>query len=417
MKKIFTLFALSVSMLGMAQSWNGSAEMWTAGDGSQQNPYVLESAGNVAYLIQTVNAGETYEGKYFVLSQDVDMCNVETLPMGKFNKYFDTDNYITVDKSTYFLGTLDGKKHTIKNLNIKYVEASDGSAGSTLGGTGFLACSSEKTTVRQLILAGKVTGGEVTGGFVGQMNGGLIEECCNMMTINGESYTGGIAGVVEAGKIVACCNYGEVNGATEIAGIVGQGAETGQVSYCYNTAAVTSVGFGGAGIGGALYDTFAVSNCYSIGKITGNSSPYLGSPQAIVSDKGYSATVDNCYYIADYTGVEDANATAKSETEMKSADMLKLLNGDSDYFTIVESMNNGLPVLKWQTEEAEGVKDVTIDSKLIVAGRTVMASEGTISVYDLCGKCVANGKQATLDAGLYIVTINGTGAAKKLIIK
>jgi hypothetical protein len=418
MKKIVTIIALSTSMLSMAQNWDGTAEAWTSGSGSEQDPYILQTAGNIAYLTEQVNNGTTYEGVYFALGQDIDMCNVETLPIGKFNKYFDTDTNETVDASTYFLGTFDGKKHVIKNLNIKYVEESDGSFGSTLGGTGFFACLSNQSVIRQLTLSGKVTGGDVTGGFVGQMTGGLIEECCNEMAITAESYTGGIAGVIEGGAIVACYNSGEINGATEIGGIIGQGAENGSVSYCYNTASVTSKGFGGAGIGGALYDNFSISNCYSIGAISGQSSQWLGSPQAIVSDKGSDATVNACYYVADLAGVDDPNATEKSSEEMKSSDILSLLNGDGDYFTLSAELNGGFPVLKWQIEESNGVNDIAANTvNLNISGRTVSVADGSFTVYDLNGKRVANGQSATLNAGIYIIATTGSKSAKKLIIK
>jgi len=69
MKKIVTIIALSTSMLSMAQNWDGTAEAWTSGSGSEQDPYILQTAGNIAYLTEQVNNGTTYEGVYFALGQ------------------------------------------------------------------------------------------------------------------------------------------------------------------------------------------------------------------------------------------------------------------------------------------------------------------------------------------------------------
>lgn len=413
MKKFFTLSALlGMSLLALAQTWDGTAEPWTVGDGTADNPYQIKTPGNLAYLIEQVNAGNSFQNSFVVLANDIDMAGVETLPIGKFDKYYDGANENVFDDSFYFLGTFDGNCHAINNLNIKFVDTSD----EALGGTGLFACTAAPTVIRRVVLRGTVTGGEVTGGVVGQMTGGLVEECCNEMTINGESYTGGIVGVMENGTVRACCNHGAVNGATEIAGIVGQGAYEGSVSYCYNTAAVTSVGFGGAGIGGALYDTFAVKNCYSIGAITGNSSAWLGSPHAIVSDKDSGTTVSDCYYVADLTGVDDPNATAKTVEELKSAEILSLLNGEEDYFTFADGVNDGFPILKWQTEAETRVNNLANDAVLAVSGRTISATRGAVTAYDLCGKRVATGATITLAPGAYILTAPGA-PARKLLLK
>jgi hypothetical protein len=103
---------------------------------------------------------------------------------------------------------------------------------------------------------------------------------------------------------------------------------------------------------------------------------------------------------------------------MKSSDILSLLNGDGDYFTLSAELNGGFPVLKWQIEESNGVNDIAANTvNLNISGRTVSVADGSFTVYDLNGKRVANGQSATLNAGIYIIATTGSKSAKKLIIK
>ncbi len=55
-----------------ADVWDGSvASGFAGGDGSEKNPYIIETAEQLAFLAQSVNAGEAYEGKYFKLTSDL----------------------------------------------------------------------------------------------------------------------------------------------------------------------------------------------------------------------------------------------------------------------------------------------------------------------------------------------------------
>lgn len=355
-----------------------------------------------------VSDGNTYENTYFKLTSDLDMGASEghTFTMiGTFDKYFDSDAMQNVDGSKYFKGILDGDYHTIDNLKIEYVNEE-------LGGTGLFACTTNGTVIRNLIIGANSTvkGGITSGMFVGQMNGGLIENCQNKGTLDANMYTGGIVGVMEGGTVKCCVNNGNLKGATELGGIVGQGAANGNVEYCYNTGEITCIGFGGGGIGGALYDTFKIENCYSTGAVSGESSPWMGSPHAIISDAG-TGTVSNCYFVQELASVDDDKATAKTAEEMKSADMLATLNGTggNNYFVAdSKNINNGLPVLYWQAKTTTGIKmlEDNVQFDLTIDGNTV-SSNKNVSVYTLDGRQVATGFRMTLGKGTYILKADG----------
>lgn len=74
MKKIFTaLFAFVATLTASAQAWDGTAAIWTNGDGTEANPYLIETPANLAYLSTSVNATETYEGKFFKVANELNM--------------------------------------------------------------------------------------------------------------------------------------------------------------------------------------------------------------------------------------------------------------------------------------------------------------------------------------------------------
>lgn len=416
MKKLY-IFALSTLVAATsvaAERWDGSIGAWTEGDGSATAPYLISSPAHLAYLAQQVNAGTTYEGQFFRLTTDLDMGGDAELKfpvIGMFDTYTDGSTGQTVDNSLSFMGTLDGDYHVIDNLSIEYLD-------DELGGTGLFAVLRSASTIKNLTIGSQshIKGDLVTGAFVGQMLGGVIENCTNEASVEGGMYTGGFAGCIEGGCVEYCVNRGMVNGATEVGGIVGQGAGNGHIAYCYNTEAVKASGFGGAGIGGSLYEDFSILNCYSIGAISGNSSPYMGSPHAIVSDMYPSNTVSNCLYVSELSGCEDAYATAVSIDELKGAEALAILNGSTESFSAdSKNINNGFPVLTWEVDNA-GVGNIVSDNRLDfnVIGRQISAPSA-ISVVDLNGRGVATGTTVTLSSsGMYIV-VSPSGAAKVMV--
>ena len=398
-----------------AQSWDGTSSEWTKGEGTKANPFLIETPQNLAWLAEKVNAGETFEGKNFKLTADLDMggSDGKTFNMiGKFDKYIDTQKNETVDASLYFKGTFDGAKHVIDNLNIKFVDEE-------LGGTGLFACATNGTEIRNLIIGSNSTvkGGITSGMFIGYMGGGVIEYCENRGHLDANLYSAGIVGAMEGGTVRFCSNSGYILAATEISGIVGQGAVNGIVSYCYNTGYVKSIGYGGAGIAGALYDNFNVSNCYSIGKTEGLENKWLGLPQAIVSAVDGKATVKNCYYVQELTVVDDPLATAVTAEEIKQADFLTKINAGEDAFVAdTKNINNGFPILKWQAEDATGIKNINnfAGTAINLDGNTVVCDQ-PVKVYNLAGVLVARGHDITLDKGTYV--IKADNAVKKVVIK
>ena len=403
MKQLYclTVAAICAASAFASAPWDGSATAWTEGDGTADAPFIISSPAHLAYLSEQVNAGSTFQGQYFRLTDDLDMAADQgrKFPMiGLFDSYLDGQTSEYVDNSLAFMGTFDGNFHTIDNFAVEYFDEE-------LGGTGLFAVLRNESTVCNLILGANstITGDIVTGAFVGQMLGGTIENCANYASVTGNMFTGGFVGCMEGGKITCCANHGTVLATTEVGGIVGQGANSAGVEYCYNTGAVTATGFGGAGIGGALYNSFSIANCYNVGAITGNSSPYMGSPHAIVSDSSFSNKITKCLYVSDLSGCDDSRATAVTADELRGTDALATLNGSTANFV---AMPDAFPALAWEAEMA-GVHSVVADTDatFTVTGRTITA-DTTFDVYDFTGRHIATGTTITLPAGHYIAVLN-----------
>ena len=85
--------------------WDGSiAESFAGGDGSEADPFLIQTAAQLAFLAQEVNAGKDYTGKYISLACDLDLNDIEWTPIGNGTHSFD--------------GIFNGNDHTISNLKI-----------------------------------------------------------------------------------------------------------------------------------------------------------------------------------------------------------------------------------------------------------------------------------------------------------
>lgn len=89
------------------------ASSFAGGDGTEQNPYRISNAAELAYLAKIVNTQSTApEYKYYVLTDNINLGYSEWTPIG----IFDNENQ-------YFCGSLDGNGYTISDLYISNVNA------------------------------------------------------------------------------------------------------------------------------------------------------------------------------------------------------------------------------------------------------------------------------------------------------
>ena len=90
MKKIIATLLVLTMMLSLlvigtsAAAWDGtSASASLKGEGTADNPYLVESAEDLKYIQVQVNEGNKFEGKYFKQTADIDLGNKEWTPIGE----------------------------------------------------------------------------------------------------------------------------------------------------------------------------------------------------------------------------------------------------------------------------------------------------------------------------------------------
>ena len=419
-KKLSFVMVMGISLSSYA-AWNGDATAWTQGDGSEQNPFLIENEAQLSHLQQTVTAGETYQGKFFRLTADLDMGGKQMPSIGFFNDYTTQENPELVRESKVFRGTFDGDFHTIDNLTIV-----SNNAEAALGGVGLFAVSYPETHICNLTLGQGVTvdGSEFdnVGGFVGYGSGGNVENCRILGTVNGGGMNvGGIVGASEvAMTITGCANTGRLVGHSFAGGIIGS-VNLSKIQNCYSSATISCpLAYWVAGIVGWAEQS-TVYNCYVIGSVEAEeSSTFLPGKSPICSELEKSSASD-CYYVEALTGCkpisEQAGVTAVTEEEMKAADMIAKLNANQE----TEAWGvgaDGFPALLWEIDGTGSIESVgaTAGIEIVKEGdRLVIVSatgeKARLSVYDITGKAivttvVTDGDCITVhDKGVCIATL------------
>lgn len=103
---------------------NFYAEKYAEGEGSKEKPYIISSDLELAKLAHDVTNGKSqtmYSGKYFQLSENIDLSKGIWMPIGTLN----TTN------AGFFGGTFDGNGKTISNMKIYWT--TNGSAEASWG--------------------------------------------------------------------------------------------------------------------------------------------------------------------------------------------------------------------------------------------------------------------------------------------
>lgn len=150
----------------------------------------ISTAEELRLFSAYVNAGNTCEGLTFVLTQDIDLSGT-----GDFDPIGWELIYEKSSANYYyhpFSGTLDGAGYTIRGLSVNRVMCNAGLFGYT-----------KNATIRNLNVSGNVSGIKRTGGVIGMMEGGVMDNVNFTGTVVSHgvagakrtgSYTGGIIG-------------------------------------------------------------------------------------------------------------------------------------------------------------------------------------------------------------------------------
>ena len=331
--------------------WDGStAAAFAGGTGTAKDPYQIANGAQLAYLASSVNNGETYEEKNFVLTANIDLNGLPWTPIANsfsdallggsdyrvFAGNFDGNGY-TISKvsigseTTPFesdvfglFGATEGK---ISNLNLDTVsihgvaKITSGYVIGPAGGlVGYSAGTIENCHVTGLTMDmnaqdGGIAGAYWIGGLVGALDGAqLINECSVSGSITEKAGKGSIGGLIgelgKAAKITYSRSNVTVNvkadyyGGADVGGFIGKGngktdAET-VIRNCYATGDVTGGAYTG-GFAGGLWG-LNIKNCYASGNVSQAAAAMASFVGTDASDSAYYGSITNCFTTGIVTG-------------------------------------------------------------------------------------------------------------------
>ncbi|MBN1539624.1 MAG: cadherin-like domain-containing protein, partial [Candidatus Thermoplasmatota archaeon] len=301
------LFIISISMIammtliasGLDEKKEGAdlppTREFSGGTGVPSDPYIITNVTELQMMNTALMA-------HFVLANDIDAYATSTWNGGQ--------GFVPIGRYTRFMGSLDGRNHTINGLYINDPENNNiGMFGQIdpLGSVRFLhlldvniagkayvggLADLNQGTLINVTVEGDINGYSMTGGMTSRNYGDMVN-CSFRGTVNveGSSYSGGICsrnngdiigchascsltsskdyvgGITgqNSGTIERCQMMGNVTGTTFTGGI--SGYSEGMVMECFSTAGVLSLTTDVGGLMG--FNSGSVSDCYSTGNVTG----------------------------------------------------------------------------------------------------------------------------------------------------
>ena len=366
---------------------------------AEENMLKISTADELKAFRDNVNNGNTYEGWYVYLANDITLdINEEWEPIG----LYPNENTSPEDATNKpFSGVFDGKNYEINELYINTSDKVQGLFGIVIGGTIKNVGIGENNNITGGLSTGAVAGylyngsqiincynksdltcGSISGGVVGQISknsnmkncynlgnintadgntlGGIVggigsnssmKESYNSGSISGNNVTGGIAGSMSSNSMIEeCYNSGDVNGEATIGGVVAKATINAVTKNCYNVGSIE----GNNSIGGIVGEQSAgeICNCYNTGIITGTDKVggIVGTNNVynlttVIIKNAYSleGVCDNLY---GYNGT----GSIIEESSIKTSDEVKSLFSilGNVFKEDVNNINNGYPILNWQ---------------------------------------------------------------------
>lgn len=320
--------------------WDGTAAAeFDGGDGTEANPYKISNGSQLYTMVKSGGNSAYYE-----ITEDIYLNDISNEYTNDWvDKIYDSDSY-------RFLGTVDGKGHTIYGLY------SNNGNKNRIGLFPYLGAGSTVKNIRisNAKLTTTVNGTVLMGAIAGQI-GGTNVTISNCLVDSAElaanttgSTIGGLIGNT-AGKVISITNCG-FSGTLKKAG-----AET----YAGGIVANTSTGT----------VNVTISNSYSIGAFPVEA-PNATNIQGYKCQKLYSDKTSDC--ITGYTSYPNwlktrvtAYAKVLSADEMTGANA-KVSMTAFDFYTTWQAVENGYPVPR-TTDCAEYTGEGTKENPYVIS--------------------------------------------------
>ncbi|MBR0155929.1 MAG: dockerin type I repeat-containing protein [Clostridia bacterium] len=343
--------------------WDGSvASAFAGGSGTESDPYRISNGAELAFLAEQVNAGESYYGCFFELTDDIYLNDTEGwedwssenppantwTPIG-WSEYCTDENGGSWHEMRSFEGNFNGGEHAIYGLFACPEDDSlitKGLFGCMYNGTvsdlmvldshiiGNYTCSGivawgAEVRVNDCAFRGWIESGAYCGGIIGYMEGDSISicDCMSVGIFEGSEATGAILGYFcghsTAAEMLNCKANGIVCSEKEAGGIAGW--FEGYAECCMAAGRVIGGEYAG-GLFGSLW--ISVRKSYSLADVTGacaggiagvansagiNDSYNCGAVDGAqiaggLVGMGYEFALYQCYNIGSVTGGEVSGA-------------------------------------------------------------------------------------------------------------
>jgi len=326
--------------------FNGYTPPEPNGDGSPENPYMIETPEELATLVYRPRA-------CYRLATNIDlsglMWSAPVVPV--------------------FSGRFDGENHRIANLKI--------SGGGSLGLFGRLG---RDGMVQNLsVESAKVYGANSWVGVLAGFSNGRISGCYGDGTAEGSTCVGALVGE-NRGAISNSHSAGSVRGFTDVGGLVG--TNLGAILSSFSRVSVTGLDGYGGGLAGSNHEGATVSDSYATGPVNGDepigglvgrnegtvsdtysAGPVVGEhyvgPCGLIGSNSFSSRVTSSFWDTETSGQPgSAGGTGKTTAEMQTAKTFldagwdfvgETANGTEDIWWIDEGKD--YPRLWWEAHD------------------------------------------------------------------
>ncbi len=259
MKK--NLFIVWILMLPLAASayYNPLQNFPTTsgGAGIEDSPYLIKNVDDLRTLMSDVNAGITYEGVYFKVTDDIDF---KDEPQGELG------NFVSMNG---FKGIFDGNGKRLKNIiNTGYLQSNWYYAG--------IFQKIENAVVKNVIIDESCS--FTKGAFIASAINSTITGCVNYANVTGS----GIVGYCNSCQISECINHGDIK----------------------TTMVGEHLGYGSGGIVGHVNKNTTISKCKNYGNFSPCDNSSMGETRDIGGIVGYNygSAVEDCENYGNFDG-------------------------------------------------------------------------------------------------------------------
>ena len=331
------------------------------GNGTEEEPYVINSIEDLVFFSFDVSSGNKYEDKIVKLGLSLDFFSDKSYVNANREDYeiygyegklketltskegFKTIGEQELEGDNYFYGIFDGNNNYIKNMYINVLnEENEQNIGFINTNKGIIK-NLNLVNVKISVLANEYA---VVGSITAR-NYGTIQNCFVSGEISGKhlntggAYIGGIVGInnKDKGIIEYCSSNIDVNSSNEGlsqdnggynygGGICGR--NDGVVQNCYNKANVdVKSNMEEASAGGICgRNTYKVYKCYNLGNVKTVEEPFVSEKCGAIT--GYNiegASIESCIYNNEILGVgiNEENGIVLDVNKDKNLDEKKIL--------------------------------------------------------------------------------------------